>query len=140
MFSPLLSHRFRPLNICLIIKTFFCFIWFQIYWTYLHCRYYCYYSYHHYHTIVTIAIFSAFDLVSFCNGFSHCFLLFGIININKNITKCFSTILVFNRYSWWRYTDDIFVIWKHGEKSLNLFLWKINAIHPTIMCTADWVL
>ena len=39
---------------------------------------------------------------------------------------------------WWRYIDDIFLIWEHGEKSLKLFLEKINKIHPTIKFTADW--
>ena len=43
-----------------------------------------------------------------------------------------------NPYIWWRYIDDIFLIWEHGEESLNLFLEKINKIHPTIKFTADW--
>ena len=38
----------------------------------------------------------------------------------------------------WRYIDDIFVIWGHGEESLKLFLEKINNIHPTIKFMADW--
>ena len=41
-------------------------------------------------------------------------------------------------YIWWRYIDDIFLIWEHGEESLKLFLGKINSIHPTIKFTADW--
>ena len=41
-------------------------------------------------------------------------------------------------YIWWRYIDDIFLIWEHGEESLKLFLEKINSIHPTIKFTADW--
>ena len=41
-------------------------------------------------------------------------------------------------YIWWRYIDDIFLIWEHGEESLKLFLEKINTIHPTIKFTADW--
>ena len=41
-------------------------------------------------------------------------------------------------YIWWRYIDDIFLIWEHGEESLKLFLEKINKIHPTIKFTADW--
>ena len=40
-------------------------------------------------------------------------------------------------YIWWRYIDDIFLIWEHGEESLKLFLGKINKIHPTIKFTAD---
>ena len=41
-------------------------------------------------------------------------------------------------YIWWRYIDDIFLIWEHGEESLKFFLEKINSIHPTIKFTADW--
>ena len=41
-------------------------------------------------------------------------------------------------YIWWRYIDDIFLIWEHGEESLKLSLEKINSIHPTIKFTADW--
>ena len=41
-------------------------------------------------------------------------------------------------YIWWRYIDDILLIWEHGEESLKLFLEKINSIHPTITFTADW--
>ena len=39
-------------------------------------------------------------------------------------------------YIWWRYIDDIFLIWEHGEESLKLLLEKINSIHPTIKFTA----
>ena len=41
-------------------------------------------------------------------------------------------------YIWWRYIDDIFLIWEHDEESLKLSLEKINKIHPTIKFTADW--
>ena len=41
-------------------------------------------------------------------------------------------------YIWWRYIDDIFLIWEPGEESLKLFLEKINEIQPTIKFTADW--
>ena len=41
-------------------------------------------------------------------------------------------------YIWWRYIGDIFIIWKLGEKSLKLFLEKINRFHPTITSTAYW--
>ena len=40
-------------------------------------------------------------------------------------------------YVWWRYIDDIFLIWEHGEEFLRSFLVKINNIHPTINFTAD---
>ena len=41
-------------------------------------------------------------------------------------------------YIWWRYIDNIFLIWEHGEESLKLFLEKISKIHPTLKFTADW--
>ena len=33
---------------------------------------------------------------------------------------------------WWRYTDDIFFIWEHGEKSLKIFIEQVNISHPKI--------
>ena len=39
---------------------------------------------------------------------------------------------------WWRYIDDIFLLWEHGEESLRLFLQHLNAAHPTIKFTADY--
>ena len=39
---------------------------------------------------------------------------------------------------WWRYIDDIFLLWEHGEESLKLFLEHINNLHPTIKFTADY--
>ena len=39
---------------------------------------------------------------------------------------------------WWRYIDDVFAIWPHGEESLITFLEEINLFHPTIRFTAEW--
>ena len=39
---------------------------------------------------------------------------------------------------WWRYIDDIFFIWEHGEESLEKFLNKLNTFHPTIKFTAEY--
>ena len=33
---------------------------------------------------------------------------------------------------WWRYIDDVFLIWEHGEDSLQEFLSYLNTLHPTI--------
>ena len=38
----------------------------------------------------------------------------------------------------WRYIDDIFFIWEHGEDSLNLFLEHLNKAHPTIKFMAEY--
>ena len=39
---------------------------------------------------------------------------------------------------WWRYTDDIFIIWKRGEEELQKFLETVNCYHPTIKFTAEY--
>ena len=39
---------------------------------------------------------------------------------------------------WWRYIDDIFFIWEHGEESLEKFLNKLNSFHLTIKFTAEY--
>ena len=33
---------------------------------------------------------------------------------------------------WWRYIDDIFIIWNHGEEELKKFIEDLNTAHPTI--------
>ena len=37
---------------------------------------------------------------------------------------------------WWRYIDDIFAFWPHGEESLQVFLTELNSFHPMIKFTA----
>ena len=39
---------------------------------------------------------------------------------------------------WWRYIDDIFFLWDHGEDSLKDFLHHINTVHPTIKFTSEY--
>ena len=39
---------------------------------------------------------------------------------------------------WWRYTDNIFTIWTHGEPALQEFLESLNEYHTTIKFTATW--
>ena len=36
---------------------------------------------------------------------------------------------------WWRYIDDIFLVWEHGEESLIEFIWYLNEFHPSIKFT-----
>ena len=38
----------------------------------------------------------------------------------------------------WRYVDDMFFSWGHGEESLKEFINEINSFHPTIKFTVDW--
>ena len=40
--------------------------------------------------------------------------------------------------AWWRYIDDIFAIWTHGEPALCAFIENLNCHHPTIKFTAAW--
>ena len=35
-------------------------------------------------------------------------------------------------FIWLRFTDDIFMIWTHGEDTLTEFITYLNGIHPTI--------
>jgi len=39
---------------------------------------------------------------------------------------------------WWRYIDDVFLLWQHGEESLKVFLDYINEAHPNIKFTAEY--
>ena len=37
-----------------------------------------------------------------------------------------------SRLIWWRYIDDIFLLWTQGEDQLNSFITYLNNLHPTI--------
>ena len=39
---------------------------------------------------------------------------------------------------WWRYIDDMFMLWQHGEKALKRFLEILYSCHPTIKFTANY--
>ena len=38
---------------------------------------------------------------------------------------------------WWRYIDDIFMIWPHGKEKLNEFVNLLNSSHETIKFTHE---
>ena len=38
----------------------------------------------------------------------------------------------------WRYDDDIFMMWEHGEEELKKFLETLNCYHPTINFAAEY--
>ena len=38
---------------------------------------------------------------------------------------------------WWRYIDDIFLLWTHGEEKLNDLTTYLNNLHPTIKFTCS---
>ena len=39
---------------------------------------------------------------------------------------------------WWRFIDDIFLIWQHGEEKLKQFIDALNQAHESIKFTAEW--
>ena len=39
---------------------------------------------------------------------------------------------------WWRYIDDVFIIWQHGEEKLREFVNFLNGAHESIKFTAEW--
>ena len=41
------------------------------------------------------------------------------------------------RYVWWRYLDDIFMIWAGNEGELREFIEYLNNLHPTIKFTSE---
>ena len=46
--------------------------------------------------------------------------------------------LITKPWLWWRYIDDIFMIWHHRENELKQFIDKLNKFHPTIKITCDY--
>ena len=40
--------------------------------------------------------------------------------------------------AWWRYIDDIFMLWQHSEKELEKCLEFLNCYHATIKFTANY--
>ena len=41
-------------------------------------------------------------------------------------------------HTWWRYIDDIFMIWTHSVDDLHTFTTFLNNIHPTIKFTSNY--
>ena len=39
---------------------------------------------------------------------------------------------------WWRFIDDVFAIWTHGEERLQMFLRELNNHHTSIKFTSNW--
>ena len=54
--------------------------------------------------------------------------------VEKEITKESE----YKLYLWWRYIDNIFFLWEHGDNKLKSFIDKINQVHPTIKFTTEW--
>ena len=41
-------------------------------------------------------------------------------------------------HTWWRFIDDIFIIWTEGEEKLEEFINYLNNAHETIKFTSKW--
>ena len=41
-------------------------------------------------------------------------------------------------HTWWRYIDDIFMIWTHSVDDLHAFTSYLNSIHPIIKFTSNY--
>ena len=41
-------------------------------------------------------------------------------------------------FIWWRFIDDIFMIWTHGKEHLKSFIGFLNSIHPSIKFTHEY--
>ena len=41
-------------------------------------------------------------------------------------------------YLWWRYIDNIFMVWTHGEDKIEDFINCINSLHSTIKFTHEF--
>ena len=53
-------------------------------------------------------------------------------DLKERILQNFS----FKPLVWWRYIDDIFLLWQHGEEKLKEFLDILNGYHPSIKFTS----
>ena len=64
------------------------------------------------------------------------------LSVKRSIMDALETKLLnsskLKPHIWWRYIDDIFMIWEHGEEQLRRFLEDINSFHPSIKFTAEW--
>ena len=54
----------------------------------------------------------------------------------KNLEERILHICSFKPLVWWRYTDNIFLLWQHGEEKLKEFLDLLNRYHPSIKFTS----
>ena len=63
--------------------------------------------------------------------------LYGILFMAELEEEILSEIEL-KPYLWWRYMDDIFFLWEHGEEKLKGFIEHLNEKHPTIKFTAEW--
>ena len=61
---------------------------------------------------------------------------YAIIFMRKLETEFLSTTRL-RPLVWWRYIDDIFIIWPYTRPALNSFLEALNSFHETIKFTSE---
>ena len=49
-------------------------------------------------------------------------------DLEENLFEIFQK----NPMIWWRYIDNIFFIWEHGEESLRDYIDQVNLFYPTL--------
>ena len=55
-----------------------------------------------------------------------------------NLKRTLSPVMLADKpYLWYRYIDDILMVWRHEEDKLNNFNTYLNNIHPTIKFTSE---
>ena len=54
------------------------------------------------------------------------------------LEEAFLSQCEYKPHIWYRYIDDIFMVWTHGEEKLDEFLNSLNSFHKTIKFTSDW--
>ena len=64
-------------------------------------------------------------------SFANLFLKLGIFETNALSNA------PFHPHTWWRYLDDVFMIWTEGLDHLKIFVDYLNNIHPTIKFTSN---
>ena len=59
------------------------------------------------------------------------------IKLCKGFVKWITLTAPWQPHTWWRYIDDIFMIWTEGSDRLKIFVDYLNNIHPTIKFTSS---
>ena len=62
---------------------------------------------------------------------------YAIISLCNLVERFFSDCDI-SPLVWWRYIDNIFMLWQNGEKELKQFLEILNSYYPTIKFTANY--
>ena len=107
----------------------------------------------HFSPVVSRGIVSMAHFVLTHNFFSFCdslFLQIAGTAIGSVMAVCYAIIFMhvfecsaleatsLKPYVWWRFIDDIFAVWTHGEDKLLFFVDFLNSINPNIKFTLNY--